>query len=95
MKNHNVVVIGAAETTNLGDIPDLSQVQLHADGALNALADAGLKTSDVDGIATAGENPITIAQYLGIQPEWIDGTSVGGCSFMMHVRHSGSAISSG
>ena len=42
-----------------------------------------------------GENPITIAQYLGIHPEWIDGTSVGGCSFMMHIRHSLSAISSG
>ena len=95
MKNQKLVVIGAAETTSLGDIPNLSQVQLHADGALNALADAGLKISDVDGIATAGENPITIAQYLGIHPEWIDGTSVGGCSFMMHIRHSLSAISSG
>ena len=95
MKNQKLVVIGAADTTSLGDIPNLSQVQLHADGALNALADAGLKISDVDGIATAGENPITIAQYLGIHPEWIDGTSVGGCSFMMHIRHSLSAISSG
>ena len=62
MKNQKLVVIGAAETTSLGDIPNLSQVQLLADGALNALADAGLKISDVDGIATAGENPITIAQ---------------------------------
>jgi len=28
-----------------------------------------------------------IAHYLGITPTWVDGTSVGGCSFMLHVRH--------
>ena len=95
MKRVRAVVIGAAETTELGEIPDSSQVQLHADAALNALNDAGLKVRDVDGIATAGESPITIAQYLGIEPDWIDGTSVGGCSFMMHVRHSVASILSG
>ena len=31
-----VAVVGAAETTQLGKIPDLSQIQLHADAALNA-----------------------------------------------------------
>ena len=36
-----VAVVGAAETTQLGKIPDLSQIQLHADAALNAMADAG------------------------------------------------------
>ena len=30
-----VAVVGAAETTQLGKIPDLSQIQLHADAALN------------------------------------------------------------
>jgi acetyl-CoA acetyltransferase len=95
MKRVRAVVIGAAETTELGEIPDSSQVQLHADAALNALNDAGLKVRDVDGIATAGESPITIAQYLGIEPDWIDGTSVGGCSFMMHVRHGVASILSG
>ncbi|MEE2746671.1 MAG: thiolase [Pseudomonadota bacterium] len=95
MKHERIVVVGAAETSEMGKIPNLSQVQLHADAALNALDDAGLKASDIDGIATAGESPITIAQYLGIQPEWIDGTSVGGCSFMMHVRHCVGAIAAG
>ena len=91
----SIAIVGAAETTKLGIIPDLSQIQLHADAALNAMADAGLKPSDIDGIATAGETPVTVAHYLGITPNWIDGTAVGGCSFMIHVRHATAAIASG
>ena len=53
----------------------MSQIQLHADAALNAIADAGLKLSDIDGIATAVETPQQIAHYLGITPTWVDGTS--------------------
>jgi acetyl-CoA acetyltransferase len=44
---------------------------------------------------TAGETPVTIAHYLGITPRWVDGTAVGGCSFMIHVRHAAAAIESG
>jgi hypothetical protein len=62
-----------AETTNLGVIPDMSQIRLHADAALNATADAGLKPADVDGTAIAGETPVTITHYLGITPKWVDG----------------------
>ncbi len=87
MRSNQVAVVGAAETTELGVIPNMSQIQLHADAALNAIADAGLKLSDIDGIATAVETPQQICHYLGITPTWVDGTSVGGCSFMLHVRH--------
>ena len=90
-----VAIVGAAETTELGRIPDMSQLQLHADGALNALADAGLTASDIDGVATAGAAPTEIVHYLGITPRWVDGTSVGGCSFMLHVRHAVAAIQAG
>ncbi len=90
-----VAIVGAAETTELGRIPNTSQIQLHADAALNALADAGLAASDIDGVATAGESPVAIAHYLGIAPHWVDGSSVGGCSFMLHVRHAVAAIEAG
>ena len=90
-----VAIVGAAETTELGKIPDSSQIQLHADAALNTLADAGLAAKDIDGVATAGESPIAIAHYLGIAPRWVDGSSVGGCSFMLHVRHAAAAIEAG
>src|SRR4029077_8530230 len=91
----SVAIVGAAETTELGVIPNMSQIQLHADAALNALADAGLTAADIDGVATAGESPTSIAHYLGITPEWVDGTQVGGCSFMIHVRHAVAAIQQG
>ena len=95
MRQKTVAIVGAAETTQLGKIPDMSQIQLHADAALNTLADAGLTIKDIDGIATAGHNASEIAHYLGVTPTWVDGTSVGGCSFMLHVRHAAAAINEG
>lgn len=95
MKPNTVAIVGAAETTDLGKIPDLSQIQLHADAALNTLADAGLRLRDIDGLATAGASPTAIAHYLGVTPKWVDGTAVGGCSFMLHVRHAAAAINEG
>jgi acetyl-CoA acetyltransferase len=95
MRPRSVAVIGAAETTRLGKIPDMSAIQLHADAALNALADCGLEPSDIDGLATAGMSPPEISHYLGITPTWVDGTTVGGCSFMLHVRHAAAAINAG
>ncbi|HEY2178595.1 MAG TPA: thiolase domain-containing protein [Caulobacteraceae bacterium] len=95
MRPGSIAVVGAAETTRMGRIPDMSVIALHADAALNALADAGLTARDIDGVATAGENPTAIAHYLGIVPTWVDGTQVGGCSFMLHVRHAAAAIAAG
>lgn len=92
-----VAIVGAAETTELGTIQSMGQLGLHADAALNALADAGLELKDIDGIATAGagDTPDEIAHCLGIKPTWVDGTNVGGCSFMIHVRHAAAAIEAG
>ena len=95
MKPKSVAVVGAAETTQMGRIPDVSVIGLHADAALNALADCGLKPSDIDGVACAGISPTDLAHYLGITPTYADGTSVGGCSFMLHVRHAAAAINAG
>ncbi|MDE0757382.1 MAG: thiolase [Pseudomonadales bacterium] len=95
MKRGSIAIVGAAETTELGRIPGLSQLQLHADAALNCVRDAGISMADIDGVACAGESPASVAHYLGIQPNWVDSTSVGGCSFMLHVRHAAAAINDG
>jgi len=95
VKRKSVAIVGAAETTELGLIPNLSQIGLHADAALNAMADCGLGPKDIDGVACAGQSPTETAWYLGITPTWVDGTQVGGCSFMLHVRHAAAAINEG
>ncbi len=59
------------------------------------MADVGLKPAEIDGIATAGETPVTMSHYLGLTPKRVDGTAVGGCSFMIHTRHAAAAIASG
>ncbi|MGD9861896.1 MAG: thiolase [Pseudodonghicola sp.] len=95
MSRAEIAIVGAAETTEMGKIPHLSQTGLHADAALNALADCGLSVADIDGVATAGHDAAEIAQYLGITPTWLDGTSVGGCSFILLVRHAAAALMAG
>jgi acetyl-CoA acetyltransferase len=95
MHGGNVAVIGASETREVGVLPDRSVIQLHAEAALAALADAGLTAADVDGVATAGPLPLEVSHYIGITPRWLDGTMVGGCSFMLHVRHAAAAIAAG
>lgn len=90
-----VAIVGAAETDEIGKLPDISAMQLHAQAAHNALDDAGLGLSDIDGIACAGLDPIDVADYLGIVPTWLDGTDVGGCSPVVHVRHAVAAIAAG
>ncbi|MBB2919336.1 thiolase C-terminal domain-containing protein [Cupriavidus alkaliphilus] len=92
--NQSIVIAGAAET-DIGKLPHLSEMDLRVDAAHRALADAGLTLADVDGITSAVDSPINIAHCLGVTPKWYDGTSVGGCSFLIHVRHAAAAIRAG
>ena len=88
-------IVGAAESSRIGAVPDMSALELHSESARLALADAGLNLADVDGIASAGISPVVVAHHLGIRPTWLDFTSIGGCSSLVHVRHAAAAIASG
>ena len=46
-------IVGAAETNEVGKLPDYSVLGLHIEAAVNAVTDAGLSLADIDGIATA------------------------------------------
>jgi acetyl-CoA acetyltransferase len=59
-----------------------------------ALDDAGLTLDDVDGVACAGQ-PAGLAEFLGIRPRYLDGTTVGGSSYELHVEHAAAAIAAG
>lgn len=89
-----VVIVGAAESARLGTIPDQSAMSLAIESSLAALKQAGLKIADVDGVAGT-LSPVDIAYTLGVRPRWLDGTMVGGCSYMLHVRHAVAAIRAG
>jgi acetyl-CoA acetyltransferase len=89
-----VAIIGAAETDELGVIPNVSAIQLHANAARKAILDAGLSKDQIDGIAST-TSPVAIADYLGIVPSYVDGTSLGGSSYMIHVAHAVAALEAG
>jgi acetyl-CoA C-acetyltransferase len=78
--------------------PDKTAYQIHAESARGALADAGLTLADVDGYSTSGVGPIgilTMAEHLDLQPRYLDSTSIGGSSFVVHVTHAAAAIAAG
>lgn len=88
-------IVGAAETDRIGKLPDMSRLMLHAEAARKAVADAGLRLSDVDGVFSTVAGPNELSEYLGITPRFVDGTGVGGCSYMLFVRHACAAIAAG
>ena len=90
-----IAIVGAAESDEIGHVPNKSALQHHSEAAYNALEDAGLTKSDVDGLFTAGYSTLLTAEYMGIQPRYTDSTSVGGSSFVIHVAHAMAAIQAG
>ena len=91
-----VAIAGVGESDELGKLPHKSALQLHMEATANALADAGLKKSDIDAVFTSGRNMANdVPEYLGIRPRFIGGTQVGGCSFILHVEHAMAAINAG
>ena len=94
-REREIAIVGVAESDEMGTVPNKSSLQHHAEAAHNALSDAGLFKSAVDGLFTAGFSTMAIAEYLGIQPSFTDNTSVGGSSFVIHVAHAIAAIKAG
>jgi acetyl-CoA acetyltransferase len=94
-----IAIVGAAES-DLGEVaPGLTPVDLMAQATHRALEDAGLLLSDIDGVFTATTQlpfpALSLCEYLGISPRYIDGTNIGGSSFMSHLGHALAAIHSG
>ncbi len=80
-------------------IPDRSVAQIHAENTAGALADAGLKLSDIDGFfctGGAGMVGVAMADYLGLNNiSYLDSTAVGGSSPVYQVGHAAAAIAMG
>jgi len=80
--------------------PDKSESLIMAECARGALADCGLTLADVDGLFAAGISMgpmgvVSVAEYLNLKPRYLDGTNIGGSSFVAHVSHAAAAIHAG
>ncbi|HET8930943.1 MAG TPA: acetyl-CoA acetyltransferase [Acidimicrobiales bacterium] len=67
---------------------------LEAKVVRDALDDAGLELSDIDGVCHVG-GAMDFAEFLGIAPRFVDSTLTGGSSFEIHLEHAASAIAAG
>ena len=82
-----------------GASPGYTDMELLAIAAQRAVADAGLTMADIDGICTASVLstmwPMPVIEYLGLNPSFIDGTMLGGSSFIAHLMPAMLALAAG
>jgi acetyl-CoA acetyltransferase len=83
----------------MGEAPGYTEMELLALAAREAVRDAGLKMSDIDGVCTANLNaamwPLNVCEYLGIRPSFVEGTNIGGAAFVSHLLPAALALADG
>jgi len=87
-------LVGVADDASPTGELELTGRALEAAMIAEALADAGLSLSDVDGV-THAMSSMGLAEYLGIHPRFTDSTLTGGSSYEIHVEHAAAAIHAG
>ncbi|MCD5362541.1 thiolase [Chromobacterium aquaticum] len=93
------VAIAGVGVAGLGEAKGRSEMEILAEAAAGAIADAGLKLADIDGLATASVNAtmwgLPVAEYLGLRPRFLDSTMLGGSSFVAHLQPAALALQAG
>jgi acetyl-CoA acetyltransferase len=95
----NTAIVGVYEHPSRFS-PNKTEFQIMAECAKGALDDAGLDRADVDGLFGASMSMgmmgiVDLAEYLDVRPDYLDGTNIGGSSFVAHVSHAAAAIHAG
>ena len=96
----NRCAIVGAGNSRLGQVPGVSSLDLLAEAVANALADAGLDLSDVDGLITRGPDDAychhqQIGERLGINARFSTSLDNGGASQILAVALAVLAIEAG
>jgi acetyl-CoA C-acetyltransferase len=98
-QDRSAAIVGIHEYASRDVEGAFSALQIKADCASRALADAGLAWRDVDAIYDAGDGGamagLSISEYFGLRPDVIDTTMVGGSSYELHAVHARRDIASG
>jgi acetyl-CoA acetyltransferase len=93
------VVIAGAATAGIGWSNEETPLELMAHATHAALADAGLRLSEVDALFAVTPYywmpAIALADELGIRPRHSDSSNIGGASVVAHVGHALRAIVTG
>ncbi|MBF5006710.1 thiolase [Diaphorobacter caeni] len=93
------VAIAGAATYGCGESPGMDDMTLLVRAAHAAVTDAGLTMQDIDGLATCSVNSgmwtMPVIEHLGINPTYVDGTMVGGSSFIAHLLPAVRALHAG
>ncbi|AFT70297.1 Acetyl-CoA acetyltransferase (Thiolase) [Alloalcanivorax dieselolei B5] len=91
--------IAGVATFGCGEAPGYTDMELLAQAARLAVADAGLTMKDIDGLCTASASSamwsMPVVEYLGIRPRFVDATMIGGSSFIAHLMPAMQALESG
>jgi acetyl-CoA acetyltransferase len=91
-------IVGTA-TFGCGEAPGYSSLELAHQASVMALANAGLKPSDVDGLFVVltedALSGLTMAETLGIHPRFLDNNRTGGSSFQVHATLAAMALDAG
>jgi acetyl-CoA acetyltransferase len=91
-------IVGVA-TAGTGEAPGRTSIELLGEAAIAALRAAGGALSEVDGVFAAtgvhGVPVLSVAEYLGLRPRYLEGTNVGGSSFEAHLLQAAAALQAG
>ncbi len=91
-------VVGVGQA-GLGQARGHTEQEVLAQAAMAAIADAGLSLKDIDGITTCSSlSPMwamSVVEYLGIRPTFLDSTMIGGSSYVAHLLPAMHALASG
>ena len=76
--------------------PHLDSVAHQVQATKRALVDSGVAKASIDGLMATGmggdQQAASMAEYLGINHRFIDGTMTGGSSFEYYIQHAAAAI---
>lgn len=93
------VAVTGVGIAGLGEAAGFTELEILAHAAQAAVADAGLSMGEIDGLCTASFSRflpgLSVAEYLGIQPAFMDSSNVGGSSYVNYLLTAALALNAG